>query len=234
MNKEEFINHLIEINIKITDHQLNQLEQYYELLVEWNEKMNLTNLTGREEVFLKHFYDSLTLSKAYDLSQNNTLCDVGTGAGFPGLVLKIVFPNLNVVLVDSLTKRTIFLKEVIKQLGLTNIEVVAARGEDYAKNHRESFDVVVSRAVAKLNILGEICIPMVKVNGYFIPMKANIEEELGESKKALQTLDATIEEVITFHLPLENSIRNLIKIKKNKKTNIIYPRQFSQIKKKPL
>lgn len=234
MSKEQFLEQLSELNINITKEQYEQIDKYYQLLVEWNEKINLTNITEKEEVYLKHFYDSLTLAKAYDLTKEITLCDIGTGAGFPGLVLKIVFPNLKIILVDSLTKRTIFLKEVINQLGLKNIEVEAARGEEYAANHRESFDIVTSRAVAKLNVLAEICIPMVKVNGYFIPMKANIEEELVNSKKSIQILDAIIEEIISFQLPIENSIRNLIKIKKNKKTNPKYPRQFQQIKKNPL
>lgn len=234
MNKELFINSLSAININLDDKQLNQLERYYELLIEWNEKINLTGITEKNDVYLKHFYDSITLSRIHNLDDNITLCDVGSGAGFPGLVLKIVFPKLNITLLDSLNKRTIFLMHVIKELKLNEITVITDRAELYAKNNREKFDIVTCRAVSKLNVLSEICLPLTKVNGYFIPMKASIDDELHESEKAITILGGKIEEIKTFNLPIENSIRNLIKIKKIKKTDLKYPREFNKIKAKAL
>ncbi len=234
MKINEFIESIKQLGINITDDMINKLNKYYEMLISWNEKINLTSITQKEEVYLKHFYDSLTLIKSYDLTKNISICDIGTGAGFPGLVLKVVFPNLNVTLVDALNKRVKFLNEVIKELNLKNIVAVHQRAEDFAKENREKFDIVTSRAVAKLNILNEICLPMVKINGYFIPMKANIEDEINLSKKSIQELNYNIEEVISFTLPKENSIRNLIKIKKIGKTKEKYPRNFDKIKKNPL
>lgn len=234
MNKEEFIKELEKLNIKLDESKLSKLNKYYELLITWNEKINLTAITDKEEVYLKHFYDSLTLIKAIDLNDNLSLCDIGTGAGFPGIVLKICFPNLDVTLVDSLEKRIKFLNIVIKELDLKNITAIHARAEEYAKITREKFDIVVSRAVAKLNILNELCIPLVKVNGYFIPMKANIDKEIETSKNSLVKLDSKIEDIISFKLPKEESIRNIIKIKKQKTINNKYPRNFGKISKNPL
>ena len=234
MKINEFIESIKQLGINITDDMINKLNKYYEMLISWNEKINLTSITQKEEVYLKHFYDSLTLIKSYDLTKNISVCDVGTGAGFPGLVLKVVFPNLNVTLVDALNKRVKFLNEVIKELNLKNIVAVHQRAEEFAKENREKFDIVTSRAVAKLNVLNELCLPMVKINGYFIPMKANIEDEINLSKKSLQELNYTIDEVISFTLPKENSIRNLIKIKKIGKIKEKYPRNFDKIKKNPL
>ena len=178
--------------------------------------MNLTRITEKEDVYLKHFYDSLTLSKVIDLKQDLTLCDVGSGAGFPGIVLKICFPNLKITLLDSLQKRVNYLNEIIKELDLKNIEAIHTRAEDYAKQNREKFDIVTARAVANLKILSELCIPMVKVNGLFIAMKANIEEEIENSMEILKKLDSKIEKIETFYLPIENSIRNIIMIQKQK------------------
>ena len=196
--------------------------------------MNLTGITEKEQVYLKHFYDSLTIAKIIDLNQEQTLCDIGTGAGFPGLVIKIIFPNLKVTLVDSLNKRIEFLKVVIKELGLENIETIHARAEEFASVNREKYDVVVSRAVSNLNTLLEYNIPLLKINKYFIAYKGNAEQELKESTNALKVLNSVIENKIEFKLPKEESIRTLIKIKKQKPTNKIYPRKFSEIKKKPL
>lgn len=231
MTKEEFINELKKMGISLSDKQLNQLDKYYNLLKEWNEKINLTRIIEEKDVYLKHFYDSISLYKAYDLQQNLTLCDIGTGAGFPGMVLKIVFPSLSITLVDSLLKRINFLNVVIKELELEDIKAIHTRGEDYAKNNREKFDIVSSRAVANLSTLSEIAIPLVKINGYFIAMKANCEEEIKDAKNILKKLDSEIEEVIEFSLPIENAHRTLVKIKKNKKTNVKYPRSFEKIKK---
>ena len=213
------------MGIKITEEKLSKLEKFYELLISWNEKMNLTRIIEKEEVYLKHFYDSLTLIKAIDLTQELTLCDVGSGAGFPGIVLKIVFPNLKITLIDSLQKRVNYLNEIIKELELTNIEAIHTRAEDYAKNHREDYDIVTARAVAYLKLLSELCIPMVKVNGYFIAMKANAIEEIKESKDIIKYLNARLEDTIEFLLPIEESNRTLIKINKITKTNSKYPRK---------
>jgi len=231
MNIELFIEETKKLGINLTENQLEKLNKFYELLISWNEKMNLTRITEKEEVYLKHFYDSLTLSKIINLNQNLTLCDVGSGAGFPGIVLKIFFPNLKITLIDSLQKRVNYLNEIIKDLSLIDIKAIHTRAEDYAKSHREEYDIVTARAVANLKVLSELCIPMVKVDGYFIAMKANIEDELNESKEILKKLDSNIEQIETFYLPIENSLRNIIKIKKQTKTNPIYPRKMDKIKK---
>ena len=226
MNQNKFIEELKKINISINELQLKQLERYYELLVEYNKFMNLTGITIKEEVYLKHFYDSLTIAKVIDLNQYNTLCDVGTGAGFPGLVIKIIYPNLKVTLLDSLNKRLNFLNIVIEELNLKDIETIHIRAEEYKKQ----FDIVVARAVAPLNILLEYCIPITKVNGYFIAMKGKNEE----ANNALKELNSEIIETNSFLLPIEQSNRTIIKIKKIKETNKKFPRKYSEIKKNPL
>jgi 16S rRNA (guanine527-N7)-methyltransferase len=204
------------------------------MLTDKNKVMNLTNIVDKESVYLKHFYDSLTLSLACDLSKIENLCDIGTGAGFPGLVIKIVYPHINIVLIDSLDKRIKFLNEVIATLDLKNIKAIHVRAEEYAKDNRETFDLVTSRAVARMSILTELCIPLVKENGYFVAMKANAEEELNEISKNLSILNSKIDKVYSFLLPIEESNRTLIMIKKVEKTDKKYPREFKEIKKKPL
>jgi 16S rRNA (guanine527-N7)-methyltransferase len=233
MIQSRFIEELNQLGIVITDLQLKQLNTYYELLVEYNKVMNLTGITEKEEVYLKHFYDSLTIVKAIDLNKVSTLCDMGTGAGFPGLVLKIVFPNLKVTLVDSLNKRINFLNEVIIKLGLDNIETIHDRMEEYGKNNRDKFDVVTARAVAQTNILLEYALPMVKINGYFIPLKGNMLNE-NDYTKACQLLNCSLDKKIEFKLPVENSDRTILVFKKNGYTNKKYPRKNSEIKKNPL
>lgn len=233
MNDKEFKEELSKLGIVLTSTQENQLEMYYNLLIEWNNKMNLTGITERNSVYLKHFYDCITLIKAIDLTKNLKIVDVGSGAGFPGLVLKIVFPNLNVVLVDALNKRINFLNHVIESLKLENIVAIHDRIENYAKNNLEIFDLVTCRAVAKLNIISELCLPLAKINGYFIPMKATIEDEISDTKY-LEVLKSKVESVITFNLPIENSVRNLIIIKKYGSIDKKYPRQYDKIIKKPL
>lgn len=233
MSDKEFKEELSKLGIVLTSTQENQLEMYYNLLIEWNTKMNLTGITERNSVYLKHFYDCITLIKAIDLTKNLKIVDVGTGAGFPGLVLKIVFPNLDVVLVDALNKRINFLNHVIESLKLENIEAIHDRIENYAKNNLEVFDLVTCRAVAKLNIISELCLPLAKVNGYFIPMKATIEDEISDTKY-LEVLKSKVEKVITFNLPIENSVRNLIVIKKYGSIDKKYPRQYDKIIKNPL
>lgn len=234
MNQDKFLEELKKINIKLTKEQLTQLDQYYELLIEYNKVMNLTGITEKKEVYLKHFYDSATLSRIIDLSREKTLCDVGTGAGFPGLVLKILFPNLEITLVDSLNKRLKFLEIVIEKLRLKGIYTVHARAEEYALKHREEYDIVTARAVASLPILIEYCVPLVKVGKYFIPMKANINEELKTSENAIKLLKIEVLEEQEFLLPIENSKRTLIKFEKKEKTSNKYPRKFSEIKKNSL
>lgn len=230
MNIECFLEETKKLGILLTEDQLSKLEKFYQLLISWNEKMNLTRITEKEEVYLKHFYDSLTIVKVIDLNKKMTLCDVGSGAGFPGIVLKIAFPNLKITLIDSLQKRVNYLNQIIKDLELTDIEAIHTRAEDYAKDNREIFDIVTARAVTNLRILAELCIPMVAVDGYFIPMKANIDEEIIDSQEILMKLNGKIKRQETFYLPIENSIRNIILIKKDAKTNPIYPRKIDKIK----
>lgn len=234
MNKEEFIRELELLKIDVSDDKLDKLEEYYELLIEWNEKINLTAITSKEDVYLKHFYDSLTLIKAYDLNQKIKILDVGSGAGFPGIVLSIFFENIEITLVDALGKRINFLNLVIEKLKLKNVHAIHQRAELFATEHIGEFDLVTSRAVAKLNILNELCIPPLKINGYFIAMKANIDDELQEAKNSIKILNCNLENIISFKLPKENSIRNLVVIKKLKETDKKYPRNFDKIKKNPL
>ena len=214
MTKDEFIEELKKIGIILSDKQLFQLNRFYELLCEWNEKINLTRIIEEKDVYLKHFYDSLTLSRVVDLSKNLSLCDVGTGAGFPGIVLKIVFPNLSITLIDALLKRVRFLNIVIEELGLSDICAVHMRGEDYAKNNKNKFDIVTSRAVSNLSSLSLICLPLVKNGGYFIPMKANCDDEIENAKKTILKMKGEIILIDKFVLPIESSNRTLIKIEK--------------------
>ena len=234
MKKDEFLKELEKINITLTENQILKLEKFYELLVIWNEKINLTTILKEEDVYLKHFYDSLTLIKVIDLNKELTLLDVGTGAGFPGIVLKIVFPNLKITLLDSMNKRISYLNEIIKELDLKDIDTVCSRAEDYALKNREKYDIVVCRAVAHLEILVEITLPLVKVNGYFIAMKSNANEEIALARKKIIVLNSKIIEILSFKLPFENSIRTLIKIQKFKKTDLKYPRKYDKIKKENL
>ena len=231
MNRDEFIKEVSNLGITLDDNKLNLLDQFFHILIRENEKINLTRIVDENEVYLKHFYDSLTLIKSIDLSRNLKVCDVGTGAGFPGIVLKIVFPNLKIDLVDSLDKRVKYLNNTISELGLTNIKAIHSRAEDYCRNHYEEYDLVVSRAVARLSVLSEITIPMLKVNAYFIAMKANLDDEIINSEDILHKLDSKIVDVNNFVLPLELSTRNLVKIEKLKQTNRKYPRTFDKIKK---
>ena len=233
MNKEQFINELKKININISVDTLSKLEEYYQILVEENKKYNLTAITEKEQVYLKHFYDSLCIIKTIDL-KDQYLLDIGTGAGFPGLVLKIVFPELKIDLLDSTNKRCLFLQMVIDKLQLKNVNVINARAEEYAKDNREKYDIVTSRAVAPLKHLLEYSIPTLKVNGNFISLKSNIDEELKNINNYYNKLHLSNEEIIKYELPYEKSLRTLYKVTKNNKTPSIYPRQYSQIKKKDI
>ncbi len=209
MNKEEFEKELKNLSITLSAEQKELLDHFYHIMLEWNSKMNLTRITEEKEVYLKHFYDSLTVSKVVDLTKVKTLCDVGTGAGFPGIVLKIVFPNIKITLIDSLQKRVNYLNEVIKELGLKEIEAIHIRGEEY----KGQFDVVTSRAVANIEKLVGYTMHLVSKNGVFIAMKGNIEEELTENVKQKLNKKYSIVQIESFHLPIENSKRNLVVIK---------------------
>lgn len=233
MNQNEFQKEICKLNIAINDIQLKQLDEYANYLLEYNTHTNLTALKTLEEVYLKHFYDSLTLCKIYNFASESIL-DVGTGAGFPGLVLAIVFPNLKVTLLDSNTKKITFLNECIKRLNLKNVEAINSRAEEYTKVHREEYDLVTSRAVSSLRILLELNIPSLKVGGYFLAMKGNVSEELEEAKSTFQKLFSKMEEQQEFELPLDAGHRTLIKIKKEEITPLLYPREYSKIKKKAL
>ncbi len=225
MNLENFIEETNKLGINITKTQLDQLLKFYSLLIEWNQKMNLTRITELEEVYLKHFYDSLTIVKVVDLNQIESLCDVGSGAGFPGIVLKIIYPHLQITLIDSLQKRVNYLNSIIENLELSNIEAIHTRAEDYARDNREKYDLVTARAVANLKLLSELCLPMVKENRFFIAMKANAREEITAAKDIIKKLNGKITVIEEFNLPIENSIRTLIKIVKTNPTSHQYPRK---------
>ncbi|MBQ6404634.1 MAG: 16S rRNA (guanine(527)-N(7))-methyltransferase RsmG [Bacilli bacterium] len=211
MTKEEFLIELEKIGIKPTEKQLKQLEKFYELLIEWNQKINLTRITSKEEVYLKHFYDSLTLNRVVDLKNTNNLCDIGTGAGFPGIVLKIIFPNIKITLIDSLQKRVNYLNIVIKELGLEKIEAIHTRGEDFKGN----FDVVTSRAVANIEKLVNYTMHLVAKDGIFVAMKGDIANELTPEVEQKLNKKYKIIKIEKFLLPLEESKRSLV-VMKNK------------------
>lgn len=233
MNKEEFIQELKKIDINITVDILKKLDIYYQLLVDENKKYNLTAITEEKDVYLKHFYDSLTLYKAHKLT-NEYVLDIGSGAGFPGLVLKIVFPDIKIDLLDSTTKRCQFLELVINKLELKNINVINSRAEEYAINNREKYDIVTSRAVAPLKHLLEYSIPVLKVNGKFISLKSNIDLELENINNYYNKLSLKDEKIINFNLPKDSGYRTIYQVTKYQKTNLKYPRSYSQIKKKEI
>ena len=223
------------LNIDLNEEMINKFEVYYNELIETNKYINLTAITEHDEVYIKHFFDSLTLVKAIDLSQNISLCDVGSGAGFPSIPLSIVFPNVEVTIIDALNKRIKFLCEIISKLDLKNTKAYHFRAEEYVKEKRESFDIVTARAVARLNILCELCMPLVKDNGYFIAMKGQTaEEEISEANKAIEILGGKIEKIIKFELPNEAGFREIIMIKKIRRTPLKYPRAYAKIKEKPI
>lgn len=234
MNKEEFINEVSKLGINLTEEQLNKLDIYAKFLVEYNSHTNLTAITEEDQIYLKHFYDSLTLVKAIDLTKINNLIDVGTGAGFPGMVIKILFPNIAVTLLDSNNKKISFLEELGNKLQLTNINYYHGRAEEFCLKNRETFDLVTARAVSNMITLSELCLPLTKLNGYFIPLKGSNEEEINSSINAIKKLGGNIEEIIKFSLPYEESTRNIIKIKKVNNTPKEYPRRYDKIVKYPL
>ena len=233
MSREEFINELILLGIRITRDQLDKLQQYLEFLVKYNEHTNLTSITNEEDIYLKHFYDSLTIAKYVDLKNTNNLLDIGTGAGFPGMVIKILFPNIKVTLLDSNNKKITFLKALSQILDI-KVELVNDRAEDYIKDKREHYDLVVSRAVAPLPVLLELAIPFVKVGGLFVAMKANADEELEASENTSKALASRIKSIKKFNLIREESARTIILYEKVDKTSERYPRAYDKIKKRPL
>ena len=225
------------MEVHLDDHQISQFVTYYELLVEWNRFMNLTAITEFNEVCMKHFIDSISLCNAIDCNKEYSIIDVGTGAGFPGIPLKIVFPSLKITLLDSLGKRVKFLNEVIDQLGLKNIEAIHGRAEDFAKPDllREKFDLCVSRAVANLSTLSEYCLPYVKPDGFFISYKSEkIMEEINLAENAIEILGGEVYDQKEFMLPFSDIYRNLFMIKKVRNTPIKYPRKAGLPSKQPL
>lgn len=236
MIKNLLQNYIKDYKITLTENQYEQFQKYFELLAEWNEKMNLTAITDESGVALKHFADSLSLLNFVDIPQNSSLADVGTGAGFPGVVLKIARPDIKLTLIDSLNKRLVFLGEVCAQLGI-DAELIHSRAEDGARDEklRENFDFAVSRAVARMNVLSEYCLPYVKVGGAFCAMKgAQANEEFKESLNAINTLGGKLEKKYFFELPENGGERAIAVVRKVKNTPQKYPRQSGKIKAKAL
>lgn len=233
MFKEEFLNKTKELGITITEEMLNKLDTYYHILKEENNKYNLTRIIEEDAVYLKHFYDSLTITKVIDIN-NQSICDIGSGAGFPGLVLAICFPNTKLTLIESNGKKCNFLNIVKDKLNLTNVTILNTRAEEFSKNNREVFDIVTARAVAPLKHLLEYSVPLLKIGGYFITMKANVENEEVNITNYYNKLN--IKEVTreVFNLPKEDSIRTIIKYQKLKETDSKYPRRYSEIIKRDI
>ncbi|MCR5483410.1 MAG: 16S rRNA (guanine(527)-N(7))-methyltransferase RsmG [Bacilli bacterium] len=231
MNINEFIEELNKIGITLTDKQLDELNTYKEFLKEYNSHTNLTAITEDNEIYLKHFYDSLTLAKYVNLSNVNKMLDIGTGAGFPGMVIKIVFPNIDMYLMDSNNKKLDFLTQLSEKLGLTNVHMLHIRAEEYAKSNRESFDLVTSRAVAALPILTELALPLTKVDGKFVALKANAQDEIRLSKDIINKLNGNIDFIEEFTLPKLEDPRTIIVMSKKGHTSDLYPREYGKIKK---
>lgn len=234
MNEDVFLKEMKKIGYELNEVQLLLFNNYFHLLIEYNQHTNLTTIIQKEDVYLKHFYDSAALIRKTDFNQINNFVDVGTGAGFPGVVIKILYPHLSLILIDSNNKKTSFLEHLCHQLLLENVEIKCARSEDFARDNIDKYDCVVARAVKQLDVLSEICIPLVKIGGFFIAMKANIDEEINNSKDIIAKLGGEIITIDNFSLPIEGSVRNNIKIKKTRVTPLGYPREYSTIIKKAL
>ena len=231
----DFKGELEKLNINLTDEMKNKFELYYSKLVEVNSYMNLTAITEHDEVYIKHFLDSLFITKAINSNNPYTILDVGSGAGFPSIPLAIVDKNANVTIIDALNKRINFLNDLVKYIGINNVIAYHKRAEEYAVEKRESFDYVTARAVARLNVLSELCLPLVKIGGYFIAMKGQGgKEELDEAMNAVKILGGSVERIIEVSLPDDLGKREIILIKKIKPTSNKYPREFKKIKERPL
>ncbi|MCF1684404.1 16S rRNA (guanine(527)-N(7))-methyltransferase RsmG [Tetragenococcus halophilus] len=237
MLAEEFQQKLYQYHIELSQKQMEQFEHYYKLLIEWNQKINLTAITDKNEVYLKHFYDSVALAFSVKLDKKASICDIGSGAGFPSIPLKIVFPELKITIVDSLNKRINFLYTLVKELGLTEVYLFHDRAENFGQDlkNRASYDYVTARAVARLDVLCELCLPLVKKNGYFYALKAaKSQEELTDAKKAIATLGGKFIEDKQIYLPNTQDERNILVIEKTKETPKKYPRKPGLPNKKPI
>lgn len=236
MNEQQFAQALKQQGIELSERQLKQFHIYYKELVEWNEKMNLTAITDQEDVYLKHFYDSISAAFYMDFTKPLSLCDVGAGAGFPSIPLKICFPHIEVTIVDSLNKRIQFLNHLSEALGLDKVSFVHSRAEDFGQSQqRESYDIVTARAVARLSVLAELCVPLVKQGGAFAAMKAaSAPDELKDAEKALKVLGVKQEAVHSFLLPVEESERHIQVFRKFKATSKKYPRKAGMPNKSPI
>lgn len=237
MNPAQFVSKLQEKGIQLSEKQQKQFTKYYQILVKWNEKMNLTGLTEEQDVYLKHFYDSISLAFYVNFEEVESICDVGSGAGFPSIPLKICFPHIKVTIIDSLQKRIRFLEHLAKELSLDDVSFIHSRAEDAGQNKRfrEAFDVVTARAVARMSVLSELCLPFVQKKGIFAAMKgANIDDELEQGKKAIQTLGGNIQDVHSFSLPIEESERTIVIIEKQKNTPKKYPRKAGTPNRQPI
>ena len=239
MNPEKFVLELSKHNFELTDKQKQQFKLYFKMLIEVNEHVNLTRITEEDEVYLKHFYDSITHLFTFGavFKDGATLCDVGAGAGFPSIPLKILKPGLKVTIVDSLQKRLNFLKDLISELGLTDVELVHGRAEDVGQNklYRERFDIVTARAVARMSVLSEYCLPLVKKGGYFVALKGpKAEDELDDGKKALEVLGGKLIKDEELTLPESEEERTLVLVQKVKSTPKKYPRQAGTPRRKPI
>lgn len=234
MKIEEFKEALQELNISYTEETLNKLAVYYDFLKEYNSHTNLTAIKSLEQVYLKHFYDSLTIVKAIDLNKIKTVLDIGTGAGFPGVVLKIFFPHIEITLLDSNHKKTKFLEFLVNKLELNKTNIICNRSENYIKNNREFFDLVTSRAVADLTLLSELSLPYVKVGGFFVSYKGDNKAEVDAALYGIEKLGGKLKSLIHLTLPNENSKRSLVIVEKITNTPSLYPRTYDKILKKPL
>ena len=227
MNKEEFSIELKKINIELNDDILHKLDVYYNYLITTNKKFNLTSITSENDVYLKHFYDSIYLIKTNKIKDGMNICDFGSGAGFPGIVLAIFMPRINMTLIESNNKKVTFLKELISILELNNIKVISSRMEDYAKNNRNYFDIVTCRAVSNLGIISELSVSTLKINGYFLPLKSYIDSEINKYENLIKNLGYDFEGIIRYELPILHALRSIVVLKKISNTNNLYPRKYS-------
>lgn len=234
MKIDSFIDEVNKIGISIDSNIMKKLDEYSKFLIEYNSHTNLTAIKEEEGIYLKHFFDSILVAKYFDFNKINSLIDVGSGAGFPGIVLKIFYPHLKLTVLDSNNKKTKFISELVEKLNLENVDIVNDRAENYVKSHRHEYDASIARAVSELRIISELCLPLTKVNGYFIAMKGNYEEEYNNSSNTFNLLNSSIEKIYEDELPIEKSRRTFILVKVNKIIDEKYPRTYEQIIKKAL